>query len=222
MGTAKLRLFLRKYGGEQPSGVLSRREEIAFGMMPEGRLLLEVGCGTGALLRASAGRFEFVIGLDLLKQRLQSAKMVLDAPNVQLMSSDMDDGLPLRDASVTCVTCLGTFEYAYDPFFFLDEVRRVLVPQGVLLMQVANLVWLPRRLKLLAGRLPPTGAPNLDQDRSWNGGYLHSYTLPDLRRLLDECGFHITKLVSSGRLGSMSRLWPSLLSSDFVMRCERV
>jgi hypothetical protein len=74
---------------------------------------------------------------------------------------------------------------------------------------------------LLAGRSPPIGAPNLCQDRSWNGGYLRSYTLPDLRRLLAECGFHIDMLVSSSRLGALSRAWPSVLASDFVIRCER-
>jgi len=222
VGTAKLHLFLRKYAGERPSGGLSRREEVALRLMPEGRVLLELGCGTGRLLRASAHRFELAIGFDLLRQRLQSANRVPNAPNIRLITGDMDDGLPFRDASVTCVICLGTFEYAYDPFFFLDEVRRVLVPQGVLLVQVANLVWLPRRLTLLAGRFPPTGAPDIAQNRSWNGGYLHSYTLPDLRWLLAECGFQIAKLVSSSQLGTLSGLWPSLLSSDFVMRCERV
>lgn len=184
-------------------------------------MFVELGCGNGALLRAAAARFDCAVGLDLLKERLRNANAFANPPNIQLVAADMDDGLPFRDSSVSCVECFAVFEYAYDPFFFLDEVRRVLVPDGSLVMQVANVVWLPRRLMLLAGRLPPTGAPNLKQDRTWNGGYLHLYTLHDLRALLTDCGFRMTKVVPSAQTGKGARLWPSLIASDFVVLCQR-
>jgi ubiquinone/menaquinone biosynthesis C-methylase UbiE len=190
-------------------------------MMPKGSTLLEVGCGTGALLCASADKFERVIGLDLMRERLKIAGGMVGESPIQLLLADMDVCLPFRDNTLSCIVCIAAFEYAHDPFYFLDEVRRVLVPTGSLLLQVANLVWLPRRMTLFFGRIPPTGARYLAADRSWNGGYLHSFTLPDLKDLLRECDFRIEGLASSSRLGRISKLWPSLLSSDFLVLCKK-
>ncbi len=190
-------------------------------MLPRGKTLVEIGCGTGGLLRAAAGIFEQAIGIELLIDRLRTAKKLTDFPNVQFLLVDMDNGLPFRDASVSCVVCLATFEDAYDPFYLLDEIHRVLVPRGWFLLQVVNLVWLPRRVQLVWGRLPATGSLDLMQNRCWNGGFLHSYTLHDIRMLLSECGFEIADLDCSGRLSMIAKLWPSLLASDLLIQSRK-
>jgi ubiquinone/menaquinone biosynthesis C-methylase UbiE len=222
MRTAKNDVFSRKYSGRNGNPLPSLREVVAFNLLEsKGGVLVELACGVACFSRMAAVRFDHVIGLDLMAERLRNARKESCDDKIDLIVGDIDAPLPFRDSAASCVVCIAAFEYAYDPYHFLDEISRILSSNGVLVLQAANIAWLPRRIRLLFGRLPATGAPLLMQDRTWNGGYLHSYTLPDLRILLEDCGFCIRKVDNSSRMRLLGRMWPNLLSSDLILLCDK-
>ena len=221
--------FLRKYGTEQipvtPSGkqdnLLQSRDSVAYSLVPSGSTFLEIGCGQGGLSRSASKKYDLVVASDLMIERLRIAKALDPESEVQYMVADMDMAIPFNDGTVSCVACIATFEYAIDPYSFVDEVYRALEPRGMFVFQISNLVWFPRRMKLLFGRLPNTSAPDWVQDRVWNGGVFNNYTLEAIGRLLLGCSFDIVTVRSSGTFRRLGNLWPSLFSPDLILLCRK-
>jgi SAM-dependent methyltransferase len=110
-----------------------------------------------------------------------------------LDAKQIDDAgsLPLADRSVSVVTLFEVLEHLLDPESALREIRRVLAPDGRLLITVPNAAYWVRRVELgAAGRFNPYGD---DQSlaRPWRDPHLRFFTLSALRGLLIESGFHI-------------------------------
>lgn len=104
--------------------------------VPEGVTVLEIGVGTGGLLTELAARAAQVIGVDHSPAMLEEARRRLAArgvSGVELRLGEMSH-LPLPDASVGCVVANMVLHHAADPAAVLTEIRRVLSPDGVLLL----------------------------------------------------------------------------------------
>lgn len=107
------------------------------GMLISGGRVLDAGCGLayGTSMLARSGASE-VIGVD-------SAVPVLDAvradmpDNVTLEAGDIRD-LPHDDGSFDAVVCFEVLEHLDDPGAALDELARVLAPQGLLVASSPN------------------------------------------------------------------------------------
>ena len=104
--------------------------------VPRGASVLEIGVGTGGLLIELAERAAQVIGVDHSPAMLEEARRRLTAnatSDIELRLGEMTH-LPLSDASVGCVVANMVLHHAADPSAVLIEIRRVLVPGGVLLL----------------------------------------------------------------------------------------
>jgi ArsR family transcriptional regulator len=104
--------------------------------VPEGVKVLEIGTGTGGLLAELAKRAGKVIGVDHSPAMLEEArKRLVEAggEGIELRLGEMSH-LPLSDASVGCVVANMVLHHAADPSAVLSEVRRVLVPGGMLII----------------------------------------------------------------------------------------
>jgi ubiquinone/menaquinone biosynthesis C-methylase UbiE len=91
--------------------------------------VLEIGCGTGALLRALAPRLTRGVGLDVSGEMLERARegcRYLDALRFAQISGPE---LPLPDRSQDVVISFLSFRYLDWPAIW-PEVRRVLAPSG--------------------------------------------------------------------------------------------
>lgn len=101
---------------------------------PDAASVLEVGCGTGAVLEQIAGRFE-VVGLDISDEMLSRAKAKL--PGVEFHRADMTDfdlgrtfdAVICMFSSIGYVTDLGGLHAAY------DRMAAHLGPGGVLVVE---------------------------------------------------------------------------------------
>jgi len=51
---------------------------------------------------------------------------------------DVDKGLPFSDSFFDAVTCIAVLEHVFNPPNVLNEIHRVLKPNGFLIMQVPN------------------------------------------------------------------------------------
>ncbi|XP_038605674.1 putative methyltransferase DDB_G0268948 isoform X1 [Tachyglossus aculeatus] len=102
------------------------------------KLAVDVGCGSGQSTRVLAPHFERVLGTDISEAQIQQAGKAPSPHNVSYRVCPAEE-LPLEDASVDLVTAF-TAAHWFDTERFLQEVTRVLKPQGC----VALSTYLPR------------------------------------------------------------------------------
>jgi ubiquinone/menaquinone biosynthesis C-methylase UbiE len=150
--------------------VLAAASEAAFSAV------LDVGCGTGALLAAIVGAHPEVraCGIDLSAGMLDVAARRL-GPGAQLELADAEH-LPLADASVDLVVCVDSFHHYPHPDVALSEMHRVTRPGGRLVIGEWRVAAPLRQLmNLLLPRLPE--------------GDVRIYTGSELSRLVEAAGY---------------------------------
>lgn len=110
-----------------------RRRAVSLLRLERGDLVADVACGTGDLCREVERAGGFPIGFDVSFGMLTKART--DAPLVQ------GDGLrlPLRDGSMSAVTCGFALRNVIDISALFAEFARVLIPGGrVAVIEVAE------------------------------------------------------------------------------------
>jgi len=60
---------------------------------------------------------------------------------------DINQGLPFANNKFDTVLLVSVLYFVYDPFFVIDEIYRVLKPEGILILQVPNIAYLKYRIK---------------------------------------------------------------------------
>jgi ubiquinone/menaquinone biosynthesis C-methylase UbiE len=93
--------------------------------------VLDMACGTGALSRRLEERGFCVTGLDFSFQSLCRLKQ--STRTIRLIQADAA-ALPFGPDSFDVVTCMGAWRHFREPQRVLDEIRRVLCPDGALLV----------------------------------------------------------------------------------------
>jgi|GEM_PF-2542891 ubiquinone/menaquinone biosynthesis C-methylase UbiE len=123
-----------------PTTMKSHRTLLASlsgGRHPE---VLDVGCGTGTLLRIMAqdGQADYLVGLDISRNMLKAAKSKLDRSGLgertDLVLGDAER-LPFRDSCFSAVTCTGVLRFLPDPPAAFQEDYRTLRPGGRLALR---------------------------------------------------------------------------------------
>jgi ubiquinone/menaquinone biosynthesis C-methylase UbiE len=97
-------------------------------------LLLDVGCGTGALLHTLSATHPAaqLFGVDPVPEMLAVARRRL-SPSVELREAWAEQ-LPFAEARFDVVVSCNVFHYIHEPFAALREMRRVLRPGGELVI----------------------------------------------------------------------------------------
>jgi SAM-dependent methyltransferase len=101
-----------------------------------GELVLNIGCGPGATSRL-ASEFGEVVSMDYSHDALSYTR----ERGMNLLSRADCVALPMRDSSCDLVLCLDVMEHIEDDRAFADEMMRVLVPGGRLLLTVPAGMW---------------------------------------------------------------------------------
>ncbi len=96
-------------------------------------MLVDVGCGMGALLRQARDRGWRGIGFDLSPEAVARAR----AEGLEVHESSWPP-CALPDDSVDAVVFLNVLDHLPRPFAALEEARRVLRPGGLLYVRVPN------------------------------------------------------------------------------------
>ncbi len=158
------------------------REQNAIPHIPTGGRLLDVGCGNGALLRRSPAR-PLAVGADISRSALALAherglwvvRATFEGPH-----------LPFRGQTFDCVTCLDVIEHLFDPRPLLRELRRVLRPNGILILQTPNV---RHYLQLYRIAVKGHGPQTSGDPEGVDGGHVHYFTAKDVAILIREAGF---------------------------------
>lgn len=155
--------------------------------IPRGLKLLDIGCGSGfALEKITRTRSDLdVYGVDIAPHLIEYARE--HRPHIKFQVAE-GEGLPFPDAEFQAVTSLDVLEHLVDLDAGLREARRVLAPDGTLIVLVAletnplfRLVWwLWSHLK---GRI-------------WHEAHLRVFTQASLREAVERAGFRVEKIKS--------------------------
>ena len=127
----------REHGLSDP-GSLYRRIIRLLQPVP-GRTLLDVACGEGHLL-ACANRARLMpTGIDLSPEAIRRA--MTRCPQASLLVGD-GEHLPFPNGTFDYVTSLGSLEHYRSMERGLEEMARVLKPEGLACLMVPNVFWL--------------------------------------------------------------------------------
>jgi ubiquinone/menaquinone biosynthesis C-methylase UbiE len=197
------------------SPYVKTREDVALGIISnfkgKKRSYIDLGCGEGDLVNRLESQFKNLIGTDIAKNRLSIANSKYKSAKVNFEFVDLDTKLPYKTNSIDVVSCLGVIEYTFDPYFVMKEIRRILKPGGILILEVPNLGYLPERIKLFFGFLPSwPDAPG------WQGGRLHNFTHRSMYKLGSDTNFKTISLTGSGFLQYIRSKYSSLLCGDCI------
>ena len=102
-----------------------------------GRVVLDIASGSGYGSYELAKTASKVIGVDVDQDAIDYAKAKYKKPNLKFIKSN---GLriPLDDNSVDMVVSMETIEHIEDDRAFIDELHRVLKPNGLVVISTPN------------------------------------------------------------------------------------
>lgn len=104
-----------------------------------GKQVLDLGCGGGFMSEALAARGASVIGIDPSEQAIKAAQRHAEAGamGVKYLVGRGED-LSFPPASFDIVVCVDVLEHVENLNLVLDEITRVLRPEGVFLFDTIN------------------------------------------------------------------------------------
>jgi 2-polyprenyl-3-methyl-5-hydroxy-6-metoxy-1,4-benzoquinol methylase len=122
-----------------------------------------------------------VIGLDISHFALRMAA----ARGLSPVRAQVEANLPFRSESFAAVVAAEVIEHVFDTQRLVDEIARVLEPNGLLAITTPNLVALSGRAQLVLGRSPH----NIEFDASpGTSGHIRYFTFGTLEQLLRRAG----------------------------------
>ena len=162
--------------------------------------ILEVGSAPYITTLALALSGRDVVGVDI--------DPVAVPHDIQVHRCDIEqEPLPVDDSSFDVVVLSDVFEHLrLDPIFTLGELRRVLRPDGVLLLTTPNLRSLRGILRLtLLGKAWAVGAYPINEYRKLSShgfmGHVREYTAYEVRGMLEGCGFSVDRVIWRNKPG---------------------
>ncbi len=190
---------------------------ILDGMNLENKNILDIGCYDGTFLSLIRNRNNNFFGLETSDWGIeQCRKKDIDAK--QFFFDDKTN-LPFEDSFFDLVAAGEVIEHIFDTDFFLEEIRRVLKPDGKLLLSTPNIASLGRRLMLFFGINPIIELSPNEPDSS---GHIRYFTFKTLKRLLEKHNFKVivsksdfVNFSKNGRIKSslLANIFPSLGTS---------
>lgn len=138
--------------GRMHRDVVNRTIEVAMTARSAPARVLDVGCGTGLLLRLMAGRLpdaEQFVGVDPAEAMIAVARERASDPRLRF-TPGVAEALPYRDASFDLVVSTTSFDHWRDQQAGLTECARVVRTGGRLVLTDLFSLWLAPTL--VAGR----------------------------------------------------------------------
>ena len=98
--------------------------------------MLDLGCGKGILLQHAVQRGISAVGLDESPQMLRYSRRLVPEASRQLIRG-LGQAMPIRTGTFQTVTATFPASYIFEPAT-LNEIRRVLKPEGRLIILLAS------------------------------------------------------------------------------------
>ena len=132
-----------------------------------GKRVLDFGCGSGYGAHLIAETAGSVVGVDVAADAVDYATAHFVRDNLSYRLITADGSLPFADASFDTVLSFQVLEHIRDPTRYLASIRRVLAPDGKLILATPD-----RSTRLLPSQRP------------WNRWHVQEYSAAGLERVL--------------------------------------
>jgi len=174
------------------------------------RTVLDIGCGAGSHAEVFVAEGKTVDGITLSPEEARLASVWCN----KVFTYDLELGIPdLLSGPYDLCLCSHVIEHIRDPSPILHGVRRVLAPQGMLLIALPNLLQYKYRWALFRGRFKYEDTGVMDST------HVRWYTLDSGKELLESHGFIVEKRTSSGHF-PLSKL-RTILPKSLVRSIDR-
>lgn len=201
------------YQAQQPGGHLieepriKKIEQLWCQRQGVAERFLDIGCydGTVSCLFGSVLKAREIYGIDISGKALEVAR----ERGIKAYELDVDgEFLPFEDNFFDAIFCGEVIEHLFDPDHLLDEIYRVLKPEGSCIVTTPNLAGWRNRLAIMVGFQPYFSAASL---RNYNVGkltlgidsgagrdHIRNFTLRGLKGLLVLHNFRIKRVLGCG------------------------
>lgn len=163
----------------------------------------DLGCGNGSFSNAIAALGHSVTGLDSSVSAIEQASNAY--PSCRFFHASVYD-LPaqMNAASFDLVVSLETIEHLVDPRALLRSARKLLRPDGLLILTTPYHGYLKNLVLAASGKMDDHFTA------LWDGGHVKFFSVRTLTRLLEQEGFGRPHFTFAGRLPF---LWKSMICS---------
>jgi ubiquinone/menaquinone biosynthesis C-methylase UbiE len=141
--------------------------------------VLDAACGGGFVLQAFAPKVRAGLGVDLTPEMVDLARKLAAArklSTVEFLTGDVED-LRLQAGSFEIVTCRASFDHFADPAKALSEMKRVLSPEGRIVLYEYMAPPEPAKAKLYQ-----------EIEFSRDPSHIRSSSVPEYEDLFGKCG----------------------------------
>lgn len=174
------------------------REEAIFRALkltPEDTVL-DVGCASGRQVFMAAAVAKKAVGVDIAQSFIDVANAhakETSTTNAEFVRVE-GEHMPFPDGTFTKLICSEVVEHIPDPLPLLAEIKRVLVPGGLVVFTVPNLnsrgtLW----KRMLYGFKEPPFTPMTDFSmegiKDHGDAHVHQFTIRRFRTLIESAGF---------------------------------
>jgi SAM-dependent methyltransferase len=189
---------------------------------------LEIGAGSGSTLLTLLKYFDELVATELSPVRSQAMKrrFANNKDAVRIICNNIEiDRLEYPESYFDTAVMLSVIEHLIEPIGALMEIKRVLKPNGRLIISTENIAKWTRRIKLLLGYFPSTGSLQeglVCYDKKTptdlhDSGHLHYFTFRSLSRIcIERVGFRKVEKYGYGR-HFMCRIWPEMFSQVLLI-----
>jgi len=176
--------------------------------------ILDIGCYDGTLLSLIKNKKNNLYGLDASDYAVEKCRR--KKIKIKQFFLNGQEKIPFKSSFFDLIIVGEIIEHIYDTDFFLEEISRLLKPNGYLLISTPNIASLGRRLLLLLGISPLI---EISPNQKNSSGHIRYFTFQTLRKLLEEHKFSVllkkSDVVNFNSCGSinskiLSQTFPSL------------
>ncbi|MDP3093743.1 MAG: class I SAM-dependent methyltransferase [bacterium] len=148
--------------------------------------VLDIGCHEGYLLSLIENKNNNFYGLDASNYAVEES--FKKGIKVKKFYFDGKSEIPFSGNSFDLINAGDIIEHIYDTDFFLEEIRRLLRPNGYFLISTPNVASFGRRILLLLSINPfIETSPN----EAESSGHIRYFTFKTLKRILEKHSFKI-------------------------------
>ncbi|MDA8161789.1 MAG: methyltransferase domain-containing protein [Desulfobacteraceae bacterium] len=227
MSTRKTADYAKMVYGEGELQYSSKAEKVRLEkivkLVGTGNKVLDIGCYNGIIGSILIKNGNEVYGIEINPQVAENARQ----KGLKVKIQDIENQFDFEDNFFDVVVAAEIIEHILDTDFFINEIKRVLKPKGVLILSTPNVASLGRRIFLLLGENPYFEA-SFGYPPKAHAGHIRFFTKDLLFGYLKYKGFEIIKFTSdvvnftsSGKIVSklFAYLFPTFGRSLIVRAC---
>jgi methionine biosynthesis protein MetW len=184
------------------TGKISESNNSLLLVLPKIKSALDVGCGTGELMRFLKKKGVKVLGTDISSSALKVAKQ--NGLNVKL--ADLDEKLPFKSNSFDACISNQVLMHVFDPEFVILEMKRV--SKKYVVINVPNHMYWRFRISFILGKLPNVLEGKFSHIR------LFSYS--KIKTLIEKNNLKIIDEAYTGK-----SFLPQLFATGFTFVCKK-